>query len=169
MPNNSMAIANEFLKMPGAVGRLTQMQLLKLVYIAHGWNLAVNGAPLIAEPVRAWDYGPVIRDLYEHVKFYGSNPIQRPIADTDREVYRFFGSAAPKQSEVYKAHLSEPEQDVVNRVWHRYGSYSGPRLSSLTHKPGTPWFQTYFGEGKNHVIPNERIREHYIELAKAVG
>lgn len=168
MSSSSMAIANEFLKMPGAVGELTQMQLLKLVYIAHGWNLAVNGEPLVSEPVRAWDYGPVIRDLYDHVKFYGSKPIDRLIADTDSEVYRFFGAIAPKESEVYKADLTVAERDVIQRVWHRYGRYSGPRLSSLTHKPGTPWFQTYFGEGKNAVIPNDRIRDHYISLAKSV-
>ena len=84
-----MAIANEFLKKPNATGRLTQMQLLKLTYIAHGWNLAVNGEPLVSEPVEAWNYGPVIRDLYNHIRFYGSDPIKRPIADTDSSAFCF--------------------------------------------------------------------------------
>jgi uncharacterized phage-associated protein len=163
-----MAVANEFLKKPGAIGRLTQMQLLKLAYIAHGWNLAVNGEPLVSEPVLAWDYGPVIRDLYDHVKFYGTKPIDRLIADTDSEVYRFFGDQN-KKSEPYEARLSPAEQDVIERVWQRYGGYSGPRLSDLTHKPGTPWFQTYFNEGKSLPISNDRIRAHYVDLARAVA
>jgi uncharacterized phage-associated protein len=166
MPNAATAIANEFLRKPQAAGRLTQMQLLKLAYIAHGWNLAVNGAPLLAEQVRAWDYGPVVPDLYDHVKFYGTGPVMRPITPSDNEVYRFFKGVRPSE-EPYQAELSSSERDVIDRVWNRYGQYSGFKLSDLTHKPGTPWFQTYFGEGKNSVIPNDRIRAHYVELAHA--
>jgi len=37
---------------------LTPMQVLKLAYIAHGWQLGLHGRPLINEPVEAWKYGP---------------------------------------------------------------------------------------------------------------
>ena len=53
----------------------TPMQLLKLVYIAHGWTLGICATPLITEQVEAWKYGPVIPDLYQHVKKYGSSSI----------------------------------------------------------------------------------------------
>lgn len=163
-----MAIANEFLKKPGALGRLTQMQLLKLAYIAHGWNLAVNGAPLLAQDVRAWDYGPVVPELYDHVRLYGKQPITRPIKSTDNEAFRFFRGGQLQDVPPYETQLSAEEREVIDRVWQRYGQYSGLHLSQLTHRQGTPWFQTYFGEGKNAVIPNPRIRAHYVELAQAV-
>ncbi len=47
----STEIANEFLKMNGAMGRLTQMHLQKLVYIAHGWKLALVGEPLADDAI----------------------------------------------------------------------------------------------------------------------
>jgi uncharacterized phage-associated protein len=171
MSNLSMGIANAFLRKPGALGNLTQMKLLKLTYIAHGWNLAVNGAPLILEDVLAWDYGPVILDLYDHVKFYGTEPITRPITDMDNQIFKFFRSKKPEEADVYEAALLDSEKDVIERVWRRYGQYSAFKLSDLTHKPGTPWYETYFGdgEGKNAVIPNGRIRAHYVELARASG
>ena len=161
-----MAIANEFLKKPGALGQLTQMQLLKLAYIAHGWNLAVNGQPLITEQVRAWDYGPVVPDLYDHVKYYGTGPVTKVITTSDSEAYRFFGDKNASGTP-YEANVSAAEADVIDRVWQRYGHYSGFKLSDLTHKPGTPWFQTYFSEGRSAVISNDLIRQHYLELARA--
>lgn len=35
----------------------------KLVYFAHGWNLAINQAPLIDDTIEAWPC-PVIPALY---------------------------------------------------------------------------------------------------------
>ncbi|MCD8455896.1 DUF4065 domain-containing protein [Xylella taiwanensis] len=46
------------------------MQVLKLVYIAHGWHLGFRQEPLLNKRVEAWRHGPVIRSLYEKVKKY---------------------------------------------------------------------------------------------------
>lgn len=74
MPNHRPeAIANEFLRKSGV---LTQMQLQKLAYMTHGWNLAVNGEPLVDREPEAWDRGPVFPDLREHIKAAGSRPIE---------------------------------------------------------------------------------------------
>lgn len=166
MPHTSMAVANEFLKKPDALGRLTQMQLLKLTYIAHGWNLAVNGQALIGEPVEAWNYGPVIRDLYNHLKFYGNEPITRPLSNGDSLGNRIYG-IKPDKTHEYSEEFLPKEQEVIDQVWERYKNYSAYQLSMMTHRPGTPWFETYFGPGgKNRLIPNSAIRNHYVELAQ---
>jgi len=38
----------------------TNLDVIKLVYLSHGWYLGIYGVPLIAEPIEAWPYGPVI-------------------------------------------------------------------------------------------------------------
>jgi len=51
------------------------MQLIKLVYIAHGWTLGLYNQPLIGKQVEAWTYGPVIPSVYHDFKHYGRDPI----------------------------------------------------------------------------------------------
>ena len=58
---------------------LTPIHILKLVYIAHGWSLAIGEHPLIRNEIEAWEYGPVIRSLYDAVKRYGRDPISAPL------------------------------------------------------------------------------------------
>lgn len=167
MPYRAVEIANEFLKLPGAANRLTQMQLQKLVYLAHGWNTAINWESLVSDPVEAWDYGPVYRDLYDHAKFFGREPIARQITPDDSEAARFFGDGKRKAAP-YSAALSPRERSVIQHVWSRYGSLPASRLVQLTHTPDTPWYETYFNQGKSRVIDQRLIENHYKTLAARV-
>ena len=51
------------------------MKMQKLVYLAHGWHLAIHDRPLISENFEAWPYGPVEEDLYHIFKPYRDAPI----------------------------------------------------------------------------------------------
>ena len=131
---------------------LTSMQLLKLVYIAHGWNLAVYDRPLIREPVEAWAYGPVIADLYHGVKRWGAGPVQEPLRG-------FFS---------HTEGFSKKEEALMSSVLEAYRDFDGLELSNLTHRRGTPWFTVYYDEGGKHkrhaLIPGRLIREHFAWL-----
>ncbi len=125
---------------------LTPMQVIKLVYLCHGWMLALNNRPLISEPIEAWQYGPVIRDLYEKVKGFGSSPI--PCA--------LFTSAA-NQSESF----SQEEIDLMDEVMDKYSGFSGIALSRMTHAPDTPWSNTWLVNKRNAIISNDLIEDHF--------
>jgi uncharacterized phage-associated protein len=154
-----LAIANEFLLRARAEGRhLTQMHLQKLIYLAHGWNLAVNGEPLIEDRFEAWEYGPVLRRLYDATRAYGSqniNSLLRWGQDTPFP-YDDYGEA--------KTELLESERDVVDEVWRIYGGYPAFKLSALTHEPESPWSDA-FSQRRNAQISNEAIKEYFVRLA----
>ncbi len=145
------AVANEFLRRED--GPVNQMRLQKLVYIAHGWNLAVNGEPLTNVDPSAWDNGPVYRTIWDHIRQLGYNASNR-----------LLGSA---RDDPYEADLTEREQDVIDHVWNRYSSYTGGDLSKMTHEEGTPWSNAYFGRGRNEMLNRADIQRHFTELALA--
>lgn len=123
------------------------MQVVKLTYFSHAWNLALHGRSLISQDVVAWQRGPVIVDIHESLQVYGSSEITRPI-DVDSEA------------------IGEEEEDILNQVYDQYGPLHAFNLSALTHVPGTPWFQVWNEKGMGAKIPNEMIRRHYEKVAK---
>lgn len=141
-------VANRFLELAREQGRqLTSMQILKLVYIAHGWMLGLNGRPLISQPVEAWQYGPVVRDVYNSVRGYGRNAVQAPLI-------------------TFGGELDYYENDMVRQVYNLYGHMDGIALSNITHMPSTPWAQTYKPGSFGAVIPNDLIAAHYQRLSR---
>lgn len=125
---------------------LTPLQLLKLVYIAHGWMLALNGKPLIKGDVEVWKYGPVIPDLYYKIKTYRRNPITKKIS---------------KDFTIDK--LTKDEKSVIEETFKVYGKYSAWELSNMTHKIGSPWDKCV--DQKRHTIPEYMIQSYYEELS----
>lgn len=158
--HSSLSIANEFLRRAYDERReLTHMQLQKLVYLAHGWTLAVTGKDLIEEEIEAWEYGPVIRRLYDALRRYGSQAVTQLIR---------WGDDLPYPSGNYgeaKAELSNDEQALVDKVWETYRGYKAFQLSALTHADRTPWTNIY-KPGQNKVIGPKDIRSYFVTLAE---
>lgn len=148
--HDAITVANRFLRLAEEQGRqLTPMQLLKLVYIAHGWMLGLYGRPLIRDEVQAWQYGPVIPRLYNQVRTFRSQPVQGPLLG------------------LKDAPLDGDEEHLIDQVFDIYGDKSGPALSRITHMPGSPWDLTYSPGSFGVPIPNDIIHDHYQRMAKA--
>jgi uncharacterized phage-associated protein len=146
----SIEIGNYFIKKSLDTGKeLTPMKLIKMVYIAHGWHLALTSQPLLSEAVHAWQYGPVITSLYEKIKGYGKHQIDSLII-----LYQNEESIIP----IVKDENILP---ILNRVWDVYSDYNGLQLSSLTHQDGTPWEVTTRQANKNSIIANDLIKNYY--------
>lgn len=157
------AVANEFLALAEERGqRLTPMKLQKLVYFAHGWYLAFTGKPLILERVQAWQYGPVIPDLYHEFKQYGDSVITERATEwglRDRKICAEEPRIAAGQN---------PESDmalsVIKKVWEVYGKHSAVQLSNATHAEGTPWRKVYRDGQSSTVIPDDVIESWFSAL-----
>ena len=158
----ALAIANYFIDKANVEGDpLDHLRLQKLVYMAHGWNLAVHGSPLISDGVEAWKYGPVISDLYHRFKNYGN----RPITENAAQVHGL-------EATVPNVDYGDVEtRELLDSVWKAYHHLNGVQLSNLTHKPGTPWEKAWGkARGRRSVlIPNREIEAHFRELGSGAG
>lgn len=137
-----ITIANKFIDL-AKNSHLTNMQLQKMVYIAHGFNLALRGTKLYYEDTRAWNFGPVVPELYEELRKYGSNEVTSVI-------------------DIASETLDSDSLEIIDAVYKNYKQYSGIQLSNFTHQQGTPWSRTW-QSNKYGVIPADDICEFYKE------
>ena len=162
-------IANYMLERAEQEGRpISNMKLQKLVYIAYGWALAVLDRKLFEEPIQAWQHGPVVPSLYHEFKHFR----QRDIAGRAME-YDF------DTADVTIPNVDETDerlQTVLDRVWDTYKPYSAVSLRNMTHRPGTPWSETYEQGRQDITIPDSLIKPHfeskirqYLDDAKAAS
>lgn len=141
----SAVIANWFLEKEPAM-KNDIMKVLKLVYIAHGFHLAFKETPLIKENVQAWQYGPVIPELYFRLK-------TKTLGITSDYI---------KDSEKFEE--DEHIKSLLEAVYRKYGKYTGGELSKLTHKQNTPWDITV--TRFESLIKEDIIKAHYKELLR---
>ena len=146
-------IANYFLWRAWEEGvEMTTLKLIKLVYIAYGWNLVLNKdrPKLFEERIEAWKYGPVIPSIYHEFKEFGNSPIKKGNYATT------FNSAPIVRSD-------DPDVlKILNAEWKNYKDKDGTDLSNITHEPNGAWYKAY-GKGVNSALDDEEIKKRAIK------
>lgn len=144
---NCFDIADYLLKKAREEGQgIDPMKLLKLTYIAHGYNLGFFDKPLFSNQVQAWKYGTVIPDLYHVIKRFGNGYVDESIVDLYKE-----------------KNVEGDQKTLLDFVWNVYKPLSGLQLSDLIHQENTPWSRT-FNSSYNMPVSNDLIKEHYKSL-----
>ena len=127
MTYDTKAVANYFLELAEANRQtVSPMKLLKLLYFAHGWYLAIAGKPLLNEAIQAWSYGPVVPSIYHEFKHFGNDSITTPAKGAKR-------IEGGDEAFVRK---------LLQKVWDIYSPFTAVQLSRMTHQEGSPWSET---------------------------
>ena len=155
MVHAAHSVANQLISRAQYAEReITPMQVLKLAYYCHAWMLGLYHRPLLAQPVEAWRYGPVVPEIYHSLRRYGGEPVRQHIDLV------FAG--------VTEHPYSPQETSIIDQVSDKYGHLTGIQLSAMTHAPGTPWDQIWRKHGQNAVIPDPLIEDYYAQQAAKV-
>ena len=97
---------------------VSNLKLQKLLYYVQGEAIKMHGEPAFKEPIEVWNYGPVVRTVYERFRIFGAGPIFRKY-DTSGIIGDI--------------------KNVIDSVLAEYGNLSAWDLVQETHKPETPW------------------------------
>jgi uncharacterized phage-associated protein len=117
---------------------ISNLKLQKLLYYMQGFHLAMFNEPLFNEEVVAWTYGPVVREVYQEYKKYGTGAIPQPEND-------------------FELNLTDKQRDLIIDVFNVYGQLSALKLMNLTHEE-LPWKSTPV----NHVITHKLMRTYFL-------
>lgn len=116
---------------------MSNLKLQKLLYYSQGYHLALYGQPLFHEDIVAWQYGPVVREVYHEYKFYGREGIPAPEC--------FDSNVLPQHS-----------RQVIIDVYEQYGQYEASVLMHFTHEEA-PWQHT----DKDKVITHQKLQNFF--------
>lgn len=123
---------------------VSNLELQKILYLAQMYYLGQHdGAPLIREKFEAWDYGPVVPELYHHVKGFGSGPV--------RNVFHWIDPVAP----------NTPEFEALSAAAAVTKGMRASQLVANTHWNGGAWARVYSPNIFGIKIPNSAILNDY--------
>lgn len=160
MAHPARVVANEFIRL-GVAQRspLTPLQIMKLVYLAHGWMLAVYDEALVKETFEAWRYGPVVPDLYNAMKIYEADPVSEPLELG--QTVRVGPSGRITFIPVIAEPFTERQGRIIDATYNHYGSWTASRLVQITHRPGSPWHRVWRREGWGLQLKDRQIGKFF--------
>lgn len=120
---------------------MSAMKLQKLVYYSQAWSTVWDDECLFPESVRAWQNGPVVRELWE----------------AHQGQFKVHEIAAGQP-----AKLTRDQTETVEAVLKFYGDKDAQWLSDLTHMED-PW-KNAWKRGKNTEITAASMSEYYSSI-----
>lgn len=119
---------------------ISNLKLQKILYFIQAEFLVATGMPCFEEVIEAWDFGPVVPDVYYKYRVYGSASI--PCVDNNE----------------YLA-INESDINMLNEIIDECAQYSAYQLVNITHRQD-PWINAYKPWYKMP-ISNESIKEFF--------
>lgn len=122
---------------------ISNLKLQKILYFIQAEFLVTKNLPCFAEEIQAWDFGPVVPDVYYR--------------------YRMFGSAnIPCIGKSRASRIVSPrDKEILDDIIDECSRYSASALVEITHNQ-TPWIEAY-EPGWNNEITTESIKRYFEE------
>lgn len=119
----------------------SNLKLQKVLYFLQAEFLVTKRKRLFREPIIAWDFGPVVKEVYEEYKMFGSGTI--PIAY------------------MTSPFIELEDLQILDTMLTELQDYSSATLTNITlHQ--SPWRQNYNRERENE-IPIQDIYNFFKE------
>jgi uncharacterized phage-associated protein len=124
-------------------GSITNLELQKMLYLAQMFYLGQNNERLFSGAFEAWDFGPVLPNVYHQVKAFGRGPIAFVIGG---------GSISDSSRE-----------KMLAEAYDELSQMTPGQLVNITHWSKGAWAKHYRPGQKGVKIPDDDIRREYAD------
>lgn len=137
---------------------VSNLKLQKLLYFVQAFFLinTKEKCPCFSNLIEAWDFGPVVPDVYHEYKQYGSTDIPKINS------FFIFNSENPwsvSTVDYDNSIIDGSDKKLINEVVNHFANYSATDLVAITHQQA-PWKNAY-KPYQNNIITNEAISEYF--------
>lgn len=110
---------------------ISLMKMQRLLYIIVERYFTITNIWILNEMFEAWDYGPVLKSLYERCDIYNEEGIREFIRDREGKVKIINEKKYP----ILKT--------IIKRVYVEYKNYNGIEISKILRKKTGAWYKAY--------------------------
>lgn len=137
---NALQIAQYIISYEAAHGRtVSNLRLQKLLYFVQAQFLAntPDGRPCFQQRMEAWDFGPVVPEVYREYRYYGSSVIP-PTKSTS-------------------TNITSSDQALIDNMLDHCANYSTSTLVDITHAQA-PWQDAHRNLFDDEITPDSIYR-----------
>lgn len=113
---------------------ISNLQLQKILYFIQYNFLATFGKPAFIDKMEAWQYGPVVPDVYNRFTYMGGNVIVEHF-DVNPNV-------------LFKDNV---EREIVDMITETCRIVNPWKLVDIVHEKGSPWDRVFEKNKKNEI------------------
>ncbi len=135
----------------------TNLKLQKLLYLCYADYIVKYKKPLFKEKIYAYQFGPLVKVVYDKYKRYGKKTI---VIDQRMDFSKY--NIPPTLARVL---FSKNGMDIALsciETLKKYASKSPTELVNITHRKGGPWDKVYKRDKRNEI--NEDVIKLYHKL-----
>jgi uncharacterized phage-associated protein len=156
----AVVVANEIIKLANAENHeITPLKLQKILYLANGISYKRRHSKLVDESFEAWEYGPVVRSVYELYKNFKGNNITAPqngtvqVPSVSGNQYSFVPSSTVK--------VNNDDLAVIKEAWNSAKDLDAYTLSAWSHNNNSPWDKAYNATPRQVYISDADIQSYF--------
>jgi len=124
---------------------LSNLQIQKMLYLAQMFHMGETGEPVFDDDFEAWKLGPVLPNVYQQAKIYGSKPVKSLFTNSRIE--------------------DGSKRKILARTLAELPDHSPWKLVSITHWDGGAWAKHYSDGDRGSMIPKGDILAEYKDRA----
>lgn len=125
---------------------ISNLKLQKILYFVQAEFLVSANKPCFEDRIEAWDFGPVVPNVYHQYKIYGSAIIPSNLNDSLVPFYKM---------------IKHSDRLLIDGIITETSTYTAAQLVEITHNQ-SPWKNAY-RRGFNNQITNKSILDFFKE------